>query len=87
MKTSVMIDSGCSVNVIDSRFASALNIQPIIKSRTIKYSITDSETSAGGTVTHDITTEIKVGPHQEVLTFNITKLHSYSIMLGISWLK
>ena len=47
----------------------------------------DGETSAGGTVTYNITTEIKVGPHQEVLTFDITKLHSYPIMLGIPWLK
>ena len=87
MKTFAMIDSGCSANVIDSRFAAALNIHPIIKSRTIKYTMADGETRAGGTVTHDITTKIKIGPHQEVLTLDITKLHSYPIMLGIPWLK
>ena len=87
MKTFAMIDSGCSANVIDSRFAAALNIHPIIKSRAIKYTMADGETSAGGTVTHDITTKIKIGPHQEVLTLDITKLHSYPIMLGIPWLK
>ena len=87
MKTFVMINSGCSANVIDSRFAAALNIRPIIKSRAIKYTMADGETSAGGTVTHDITTKIKIGPHQEVLTLDITKLHSYPIMLGIPWLK
>src|SRR5436190_5357536 len=87
MKTLAMIDSGCSANVIDSRFAAALNIHPIIKSRAIKYTMADGETSAGGTVTHDITTKIKIGPHQEVLTLDITKLHSYPIMLGIPWLK
>ena len=37
--------------------------------------------------TYDVTTEIKVGPHQESLTFDITKLHSYPIMMGIPWLK
>ena len=82
-----MIDSGCSANVIDSRFAAALNIPSILKSLAIKYTLADGETSTGGTVTHDITTEIKIGPHQESLTFHITKLHSYSIMLGIPWLK
>ena len=87
MKTFAMIDSGCSANVIDSRFAAALNIRSIIKSRPIKYTMADGETSAGGTVTHDITTEIKIGPHLEVLTLDITKLHSYPIMLGIPWLK
>ena len=86
-KTFVMIDSGCTVNVIDSRFAATLNILPMFKSQTIKYTMVDGEASAGGIVTHDITTEIKVGPHQELLTFDITKLHSYPIMLGIPWLK
>ena len=53
------------------------------KLQTIKYTMADGKTSAGGIVTHDVTTEIKVGPHQESLTFDITKLHSYPIMLGI----
>ena len=60
MKTFAMIDSGCSANVIDSRFAAALNIHPIIKSRAIKYTMADGETSAGGTVTYDITTKSKL---------------------------
>src|SRR5947207_14377170 len=59
IKTFVMIDSGRSANVIDSRFAAALNITPIHKSQTIKYTMADGETSAGGTVTHDVTTELK----------------------------
>ena len=87
IKTFVMIDSGCSANVIDSRFAAALNIPPKLKSQAIKYTMADGKTSAGGTVTHDVTTKIKIGPHQESLTFDITKLHSYSIMLGVPWLK
>src|SRR5437667_3411044 len=87
MKTFAMIDSGFSANVIDSHFAAALNIHPIIKSRAINYTMADGETSAGGTVTYDITTKIKIDPYQEVLTLDITKLHSYPIMLGIPWLK
>src|SRR5436190_22038337 len=51
IKTFVMIDSGCSANMIDSRFAAALNITPIHKSQTIKYTMANGETSAGGTVT------------------------------------
>ena len=47
----------------------------------------DDETNTGDTVTHDVTTELKIGPHQESLTLDITKLHSYAIMLGIPWLK
>ena len=82
-----MDDSGCSVNAIDSHFTATLNILPMPKLQTIKYTMADGKTSAGGIVTHDVTTEIKVGPHQESLTFDITKLHSYPIMLGIPWLK
>lgn len=37
----------------------------------------DDKTSAGGTVTHDITMEIKIGPQQES---HIIKLHSYFIL-------
>ena len=87
IKTFVMIDSGCSANVIDSRFAAALNITPVRKSQAIRYTMADGETSTGGTVTHDVTMELKIGPHQESLILDITKLHSYAIMLGIPWLK
>src|SRR5436190_2232124 len=68
--------------MMDSRFAAALNILPTLKSQAIKYTMADGKTSAGG-----IVTLIKVGPHQESLTFDITKLYSYPIMLGIPWLK
>lgn len=76
IKTFVMIDSGSSANVIDSRFEAALNRTPIHKPHAIKYTMADGETSTGGTVTHDVTTELKIGLHQESLTLDITKLHS-----------
>ena len=75
------------MNMIDSHFMAALNITPVHKSHAIKYTMANSETNASGTVTHDVTMELKIGPHQELLTLNITKLHSYAIMLSIPWLK
>jgi hypothetical protein len=53
IETFVMIDSGCLANVIDSRFAAALNIPSTHKSRAVKYTMADSKTSAGGMVTRD----------------------------------
>ena len=78
-----MIDSGCSANVIDSRFAVVLNISSTRKSRVIKYIMIDDENNIDDIIIHDIIIEIKIGPHQESLTLDIIKLHNYSIMLDI----
>ena len=80
IKTFVMIYSGFSVNIIDSYFSVALNILFILKLQAIKYMMVDSKISATGIVIYDFNMEIIVSRHQELLTFDITKLHSYSII-------
>src|SRR5271167_3549998 len=86
--TFAMIDSGCSENVIDSRFASLFDPLALTrKTHPLRLTMADGESSTGGMVTHELMASISIGPHQESLSFDITKLQSYPVMLGIPWLK
>ena len=79
-----MIDSDCSANVIDSRFAAVLNIISIHKSHTIKYIMINNETNIDEIIIHDIIIELRIDSHQEALILDIIKFHNYAIMLDIS---
>ena len=87
IKIFIMIDSDCSANMIDSRFAATFNIFSTLKSHAIKYTIIDNKINADDMIIHDIIMKLKIDSHQESLTLDIIKLHNYSIMLDISWLK
>src|SRR5271167_1117806 len=88
ISTFAMIDSGCSENVIDSCFAFLFDPLALArKPHPLRLTMADGQISTGGMVTHELAASITLGPHQETLTFDVTKLQSYPLMLGIPWLK
>ena len=87
IKTFVMIDSGCSENVIDSRFVQYLGVPPSTKAVPLHLKLADGTLNPSGIVTDEITTQLRIIKHQEAISFDVTKIESYPIMLGIPWLK
>ena len=87
IKTFVMIDSGCSENVIDSRFVQYLGVPSSTKAVPLHLKLADGTLNPSGIVTDEITTQLRITKHQEAISFDVTKIESYPIMLGIPWLK
>ena len=63
VETVAMVDSGCSENVIDSRFADSLSSKATPKSQPLQLTMADGESSSGGIVTHELQTQLQIGPH------------------------
>jgi RNase H-like domain found in reverse transcriptase/Reverse transcriptase (RNA-dependent DNA polymerase)/Integrase zinc binding domain/Chromo (CHRromatin Organisation MOdifier) domain len=87
IKTFVMIDSGCSENVIDSHFAEYLGVPLHPKTNPLHLSLADGTLNPSGIVKDELTTQLIIGKHHERITLDVTKIQSYPIMLGIPWLK
>ena len=85
--TFAMVDSGCSTNAIDLQFLQNHHLALIPKSKPLQITMADGSDSVGGSITHQVSSELVIGPHREMLTLDVTKIHSYPIILGIPWLK
>jgi len=84
-----LIDSGASVNFIDPALASKYPFLHHLLQIPVDLELFDSKLTSGGSITHDLTTQI-LYPNgvQHTVTFYETKLHhSNPIILGLKWLK
>ena len=60
IKTFVMIDSGCSENVIDSCFVQYLGVPPSTKAVPLHLKLADGTLNPSGIVTDEITTQLRI---------------------------
>jgi hypothetical protein len=82
-----MIDSGCSTQFIDQKYARFLNLPLRPRPRPKQLVLFDRQPSGAGAITHHTTVKFQLGSHTETVVFNVTKLGGYKIVIGKSWLR
>ena len=83
---SAMIDSGASTHFIDLDFAVKNNL-PLTLKPTPETLIIIVGREAENQLTHTCTFEFTVGRHLDTLTFQVTKLAGWNMILRKTWLK
>lgn len=81
-----MIDSGASTQFIDIDFAAKHNLQLTLKPRPETLIVVDGR-EANNRLTHTCTLNLTIDQHIETLTFQVTKLAGWDMILGKMWLK
>ena len=84
--TTAMVDSGATSVFIDQGFVKRHNLIPRQKSSPQPLTVADGRQSSGGLVTQEIDLSMQVLQHSEQLTFHVTSLPQFPVILGRSWL-
>ena len=82
-----MVDSGASSQFIDYDFAVSHGLTLIKKQVPESLTVVDGRPSAGGLLTHEVHLQLLIDQHLENLTFQVTQLAAYPLILGKSWLR
>src|SRR5258705_13799730 len=82
-----MIDSGASSQFIDHDFAIRLNLKLDKKNKPEDLVLADGVRSKVGQITHTCTLKLMIDQHLENLTFHVTKLASWNLIVGKPWLR
>ena len=86
--THALIDSGASGSFINTSFIEKHSIPLILKVTPRDLTVVDGREISSGKVTHNTPTLLlTIGEHTESVTFDVTQLGYYLIILGLSWLK
>lgn len=83
----LLLDSGCTMNLIDRKFAETAKIPLKKRAKALKLFLGDGNEAPNGHI--DLETQpliLRIGRHAELLTFNVTDL-MYPAILGMPWLK
>ena len=83
---SPMIDSGASTQFIDLDFVVKNNLPLTLKPKPETLIVVDGR-EAESQLTHTCTLDLNVDQHLEILTFQVTKLVGWNMILGKTWLK
>jgi len=82
-----MVDSGASSQFIDLDFALNLNFPLVPKEKPEDLVLADGAQSIAGQITHTCTLKLAIDQHMEELTFQVTKLTSWNLIVGKPWLR
>ena len=84
IQTQAMIDSGATSSFIDTNFIKEHNLPLERKSSPIPLYVIDGRPVASGEITHNtIPLTLSITNHSEKLSFDVTQLGTYPIILGI----
>lgn len=86
INANTMIDSGASSSFIDEVFLRENHLIPRKKRHPETVRVVDGRQSSSGKITHEIDLTLQIDTHIEVLTFQVTRIARYNIILGKSWL-
>ncbi|KAI1003433.1 hypothetical protein K3495_g4771 [Podosphaera aphanis] len=81
-----MIDSGASTSFIDELFIKRNRLRARKKLSPETVRVVDRRQSSSGHITLEIDLQLQLGSHSERLTFQVTRIARYHIILGKSWL-
>ena len=81
-----MIDSGASTSFIDESFIKRNRLRARKKLSPETVRVVDGRQSSSGHITHEIDLQLQLGSHSENLTFQVTRIARYHVILGKSWL-
>ena len=82
-----MVDSGASSQFIDLDFALNLNLPLAPKEKPEDLVLADGARSIVGQITHTCTLKLAIDQHIEELTFQVTKLAGWNLIVGKPWLR
>jgi len=82
-----MVDSGASSQFIDLDFALNLNLPLALKEKPEHLVLADGARSIVGQITHTCTLKLAIDQHIEELTFQVTKLAGWNLIMGKPWLR
>jgi len=82
-----MVDSGASSQFIDLDFALNLNLPLATKEKPEDLVLADGARSIVGQITHTCTLKLAIDQHIEELTFQVTKLAGWNLIVGKPWLR
>ena len=82
-----MIDSGASSQFIDRDFALSMNLKLDLKEKPEDLVLADGVRSKVGQITHTCTLKVTIDQHMENLTFHVTKLAGWNLIIAKPWLK
>lgn len=83
-----LVDSGATSNFIDSQFCKSHKLTLHEKPEPVPLFVIDGRPIASGAVTHSVTLQARIGDrHNETITFDVTSLGTYPVVLGTPWLR
>jgi len=82
-----MIDSGASSQFIDLDFTLSLNLPLDLKRKPEDLVLADGVHSKVGQITHTCSLRLTIDQHVEDLTFHVTKLAGWNMIVGKPWLR
>ena len=83
-----LLDSGASACFLDEEFAKRQKIPLVQKSKPVHIEVIDRQSLLSGSITHETKPiEIMFKDHSSCIIFNIIKIPSNPVILGLSWLK
>jgi hypothetical protein len=86
--TYAFLDCGASNNFIHDSFAKQHQIELIPKIKPVPVTLADGLPSSKGNITHcTANLELRIDDHRESISFEVTSIPNYSIILGIPWLR
>jgi transposase InsO family protein len=85
--TFALLDSGATSNFIDRSFATRHSFPLEPKALPYQLFVIDGRPIKSGEVTHSVSLVVQVGKHHQTLTFDVTSLGSYPVVLGTPWLR
>jgi hypothetical protein len=87
LSASLLMDSGTSSQFIDVTYAERMNLNLDIKPEAQDLILADGEPSPVGKITHTYTLKLTIDQHEESLTFQVTKLAGWDLIVGKPWLR
>jgi len=82
-----MIDSGASSQFIDLDFAMNMNLPLVPKGKPEDLVLADGARSIIGQIMHICNWKLAINQHVEELTFQVTKLARWNLIVGKPWLR
>ena len=81
LSASLLIDSGASSQFIDVDYMGCMNLEMTLKPKSQDLILADGKPSPIGKITHTCTLKLTIDQHEENLTFQVTKLAGWDLIV------
>ena len=82
LSASLLMDSGASSQFIDVDYVGHMNLKMTLKPESQDLILADGKPSPIGKITHTCTLKVTIDQHEENLTFQVTKLARWDLIVG-----
>ena len=85
IRSTAMADRGATSLFIDEHFARSHGFKLRLKERPDTLQVVDGRESAAGLIRFEVDVFLNIGNHYEYVTFQVTTLANYPMILGKAW--